>query len=338
MTNDKPDGDQSLLVRVIAWLVPSATTLLVIAGFVASTAHFAFLGFDPGFLGATVYSGITGEFLRDIASVVLDLPRGWGTLLMDFPRSVFLATCLLVLVSLGWRRVREIVLGNECDRAFILIPLLLLIVLVKFVLMDGPLMRVESVLVSISEPSQSDTVRTDSGLKIEQRLQPRENERFIGRYTTARASDLWRDMKCSRLNRKPECKRSEEDSFLSVRAEFLAHLLAAVFVGFIVSCIVRHTKRPIVVAAALLSALSCLTLPYAYGKLVRSTHYPYGVLLIDHGGEGATRDHQYLPRRSALKLCLPLLGMGPTVGSTRSCQRQTTHLSATSERVSVRSA
>ncbi len=281
------DTVKVLASDIAKWLVPSVTVLFGVVGFVAQSAQDGLLG-----LGASTDSSRYISSAADFVVAVIAAIVGVVTALFAFTQvsiagffwgliGATLATaCVLLLPSVAH--------GLRLDRsafyhryhAYLVPALAVVLLLFKFLVFDAPLLKVENVILgSWSHGTDS----PDLGQTFAERLQ-HGTESLV----SARTERLWSEIVCSRIGDSigPTKVNVPNVTCLpgglaanqhALNGEFLAQLWLMSLIAILALAILRSAAaQHFMLALAVLSLLYALTLPYAFGKLMKSTYYEYG--------------------------------------------------------------
>ena len=307
-------GDDAWWPELAKWLAPSVAATLAIIGYVSQSAQEILLGLAPADDGGLKYAKSAGQFLTDSLGSLVQA----GVSLFDFKLVALgghagLLFTTTVLVGLTFAlRLPLAARGLEAPDAARSGPasflraairwwakwgaLLLLLVLIaaKAWWLDAPLQPLSNIVLSdVVVGEQAQAGDADSHQNIEQRLTAASDsteptERIIAR----RAASVWGDLICSRVG--PEannqqispgvrdtCRLSRAASLAELRGFFLAQLWLGAAIALCATDVLRrHTGGVAGVSLALLAVLYLLTVPYAHGKLLRSTYFDLGRLRL----------------------------------------------------------
>jgi len=293
--------------NIAKWFIPSFTALYLLVGYVAAQGHFALLGFSPGLLASTSYNAVTIDFVRESLAVVVTSWRSWWALFTaPLLLSVAVPALALAAVALFWPsgiRVRQqpeaVLLDSSAVRTLLasasavsfssrklsLLPwLLLAVVCSKALLLDAPLFKLEGALIDLAEPTKPGSAAFPLSARLER------ESGGVQAIIAKRAGFLWEQLVCVRTGRQAtatvsfksaSCQEDRTRHADRIDAEFLTHLLSVVAVALVSLVILRDPlARSSSALLAILCLLSCLTLPYAYGKLRHSTEYEFGEIAL----------------------------------------------------------
>jgi hypothetical protein len=202
-----------------------------------------------------------------------------------------------------------------------LLPALLLFVLIaKFSLLDAPLTRLESIIVGSSEGPTLEGF--GSGL-----LERSGDNSPYGQVSSP-VEALWADIVCSRVTQSAAnltpgsqldlyCGMNEAYYERRLSGAYLAHLWAGGLIIILAIAVIRSAaSSTAALALAILALLYSLMIPYAYGKLKRSTYFDYGVIRLSEplrAGSGLEPDaplHGIMLWRSAAGANLLIIAEG----------------------------
>lgn len=327
--NDPLKDKSALSIGDIAkWLVPSVAGLFAVTGYVVRTAHASLLGGGIESAEGSNYAAAAADFLYDLPAIAADLllntvgsPRS-GSIDAPLGGHGFALGVAALIVSSAWWVPRLLErLGRPVPRLARLLPpaMLMLALLGRFAWFDLPIARIENVLIA-----GSDGNRASPG------WQPAcVGAGSVDGWICHRTKTLWLHIACSRDPTPPPGTKSTVDcSDFSYRdrrlveGEFAARMLACAAIGLLAWRAGRSgsTRQA---ALALLAGFSMLSLPHAYGKLLRPTIFEYGrvelsVPLAQAISPGASapvsKDAVVLAKRASA-IDLLVVGMGQCVGT-----------------------
>lgn len=263
------------------WLVPSVAGLFAVVGYVVRSAHTSLLGNGIELADGSNYAAAAADFFYDMpalaANLVLD---GAGSTWSDGGAAtlgghgIALGVSALVVSSVWWLPRLSARLGRPLPKiARLFAPAMLMLALVsRFVWFDLPLARIENVLLAGNDGERASPgwqpvcIGTSS----------------VDRLICRRTQTLWLHIACSRdpaqlagTKSTVDCKGFTNRDRRLVEGEFAARILACAGIAFLAWRVGRSGSRR-QSALALLAGLSMLSLPYAYGKLLRPTTFEYG--------------------------------------------------------------
>lgn len=284
------DASNELSKSVAKWLIPSFGVLFALVGYVVHMAHRSLLGFPAGADGAPSggYATDAADFLRYVLTLVGDefvaLASFRGVPLGGHGLAVALCG-LAAAAAVGYAMSKY---GRaDARRATRVLGVVLFVLLsTKFVSFDAPLMRIENVIVGVG-------IAGNPGTPEQARTQPfssRVREAGTGPVDTfiaGRATEVWRLLVCSRIGvpvaNNPEfggkqgCKGGTDGNKRLLRGEFNVQLLFGLMIALCGTMLLRF-RAPAATAAALLAFAYLLTVPYAYGKLVKPVDFVYALV------------------------------------------------------------
>ena len=227
----------------------------------------------------------------------------------------------LFILSVWWLPRLSEKLGRPLPRmARLLPPAMLIVALVgRFAWFDLPMARIENVLIAGGEGD---------------RASPGWQPACIGPSSVDglichRTKTLWLHIACSRdpaplqgMRSTVDCSRFSYRDRRLVEGEFAARMLACAAIALLAWRIGRSgsTRQA---ALALLAALSMLSLPHAYGKLLRPTIFEYGRVelsvtlaqAISPGASAPASKNAIVLAKKASAIDLLVVGMGQCAGS-----------------------
>jgi hypothetical protein len=284
------------------WLIPTFGVLFALVGYTVRSAHSSLLGFPVGEESAAATGGYTADaadFLRYVLTVVGD-----GVLSIATTQGVpigghglLLAACAAVL-ALAIALPRSRYAGPLRERAaLVLVLTVLAIVSVKFVVFDAPLSRIENAIVG---EGVAPSTNPQKGAPETQSLLSRLRDQQGGRLEAAiagRAGDLFRLLVCGRVAQLPnnpefagdrKCAEDTAASAAALHGEFNAILIFGLLIGIGAWALLRQ-RTPAATAVGLLAFAYLLTIPYAYGKLVKPVDFAYALVRIDPGSKAGAQ-------------------------------------------------
>lgn len=326
---DPHEDEAALSIGNLAkWLVPSVAGLFAVIGYVVRTAHASLLGGGIEPAEGSNYAAAAADFLYDLPAIAADLVLSvvgspWSSG-VDSPlggHGFALGVATLVVSSAWWLPRLSARLGRPVPRLARLLPpaMLMLALLGRFAWFDLPTARIENVLIA-----GNDGERASPG------WQPAcvANGGVDG-WICHRTKALWLHIACSRDPVPPpgaqstvDCSRFSYRDRRLVEGEFAARLLACAAIALLAWRVGRSgsTRQT---ALALLAGFSMLSLPHAYGKLLRPTIFEYGRVelsmplaqAISPGASApASKDAVVLAKRASA-IDLLVVGMGQCVGT-----------------------
>lgn len=289
----RSEASEASAATVAKWLVPSASALFIMIGYIIRAAHVSFLGNDFGDVVPVNYPAHAAEFFRDLATVVFDFFAAWWN--GDVGMSVHSRLELIVAAALGIAGVVLVKFPRKDERLrfWLIGTTLLFAVCGKFLLFDAPLALIEEVAVAgawTAEPvrnmASSNAPWSAAAAEVDDvSWRAVGNNNFIAR----RSQQLWKQMKCRRMGASmnsvaskgyadvlssttPLSKCSGGDG---TRDEFVMQVVTTGLIGALAYMAFRSHRRTLIISGVL-AFFYCLTLPYSYGKLLKSTDFQYG--------------------------------------------------------------
>lgn len=313
---------------VVKWLIPSFGLLFLLVGYVVHSAHESLLGFpdsDGSHLEKSAYAADAADFLRDLLTSVGEL------LIDDLPRAeisvgghvgLVLASLLAAALAVALARIERLRSRAMAVQAGIGVALVVLIA-VKFVMMDAPLTHVEHVMVGTADyrgqtvESRHDATPPLRTAWTEDIAPPQPaasaarlaadtvtGPRSIKQGILKRSARLWGLIVCSRLGgltlpgnpgfsgahcaSPPSVEPGDRppSAFEAWKKELSGEYLAQVVTAIGIAVVATSLLRaPSALAktVALLSLFSLLSVPYAYGKLVESVNFVFAKVSLVPG-------------------------------------------------------
>jgi hypothetical protein len=314
---DSDKASESADLSFAKWLIPTFGVLFALVGYTVRSAHNSLLGFPVGEESAAAPGGYTADaadFLRHVLTVVVD---GLLSVLQGVPmggHGALLAGCaaaLILAVALPNSRF-----GGPLRpwASPILVLAVLAVAGAKFVVFDAPLSRIENAIVgegvAPNTKPQKGAAETESLLT---RLRNKQDGRLEAKIA-GRASDLFRLLVCSRVAHLPnnpdfsgksKCDGDPGTNAITLHGEFNAILLLGLLIGIGAWALLRQ-RTPAATAVGLLAFAYLLTIPYAYGKLVKPVDFAYALVRIDPGSKagGPVESNGFLISRSGADVTL----------------------------------
>lgn len=269
----RPQASRMDAGLVAKWLIPSAAGLFAVVGYVIQSAHSSLLGGGIVAGEGSSYSSAAADFFYDLPTIAADgvlsfmtvqqLPLGGHAL----PLSI--AAVLVAVVC--WFTTGSRCRWTRCTRAAAPV-LLVLLLMAKFVWLDAPMVRIDNVVIAANQ----------DGDAMPGWRPPSAGTGVIDRLINDRAESIWRHMACGRNPALPTAEPATVNCYglahldrRLAEGEFTARLLACVLVALLAWRVGRGGARwQTLLSMAGLATL--LSLPYAYGKLLKPTIFEYG--------------------------------------------------------------
>lgn len=270
------------IFSTLKWFVPSLAALFAVVGYVIESAYSSLLGGVGGGSTSLDYAGAAADFAYDLPTIAVDVIFS----ILDFDDQqgylIFVGNgktlvLLLAIGSLAWWLPWLIGwFGNSADhrQVRLIAPMVLMVLLgAKFVLWDAPLLRIESVVVgdsSVDYASSSWAPHDKSGINVDG-------------WIRANASALWGKMVCSRNPSAPpgggavfDCQEGLPKDRRLMEEEFSVRFIACLLVATLSWRVARGGRSVWRQGGAICAFATILTLPYAYGKLLKPTVFEFG--------------------------------------------------------------
>lgn len=288
---------KSMAADVVKWLVPSVGALFVVVGYVAQLAHHSFIGFDPGLSEPNAYIATTADFL----GWLLDLAQGgwpvWCNALWEGSHPYVVLPALLIFATFhSWRWLKRVRLKKDekLQRYSPSLPIAALVLLVglRFLMLDVPVSRLEGVLVPVGRPNQTDPSGPDLGQWIRANA---EQTTGVRQLQWTRGQTLWDSLRCSHAQAGPihpsgpaakqtaECSKAEVSDAQNalIDGEGLAHVIVSAVVLWFAFVVLSSKPSRLQASVACLGAFSCLALAASFGKLGHPLQYEFARLELD---------------------------------------------------------
>lgn len=289
-----PDTASPLVGSLSKWLIPSVGALFAVVGYVVTAAQKGLLGLDYD-NGAGSYVASAADFVADLPTVVADnLLLALGGHPVPLGGHVGLLAAMAALCG-AVALVRRLPLLREqawARHPAVLPVAVLLLIAAKFLALDAPLSRVENVILGADRVERSavaaEVAGRSFGRSFKERLLALDGRNLFEHRIRARTEVLWDEIVCSRIG--PEaaqrlsdfrdsavCQREQALNRDALTGEFLAHVLAGGLILLLAWRLLHASgPAPLRVSLFLLALSYQLTVPYAYGKLLKSTYFDYG--------------------------------------------------------------
>lgn len=288
--NGEASGRSTAASTIAKWLIPSVTALFALVGYIVQSAQQDLLGLHYEDREASTLFVSAGDFFRDALAIpttaAIRLVTGDGVSLGGHGVELWLAT-LIVGAALGLPRLPQ---GRYLKGTWLAAGVLALLFIGKFVLVDEPLFQVRNIILGVAvEPPLGD----DLGRTLIERLadnpeaqsaqsDPEDSQR------QSRAEAVVASIVCSRISldtarRDPGlevhdlCRKEQSQYQQELRGRFVAQLWAAALMLTLSVKILRsRSSSHLQIVLAILALAYSLIVPYAYGKLQKSTYFDFG--------------------------------------------------------------
>lgn len=268
---------------IAKWLIPSVAGLFAVVGYIVQAAHSSLLGGGMTGDDGASFTAAAADFFYDLPPIAADLLlsclslscSGAGQMPLG-GHGLVLAVATLVVSAAWW--LPALLRGNLARCAAAVGPALLLLTLAgKFVWLDAPMARIENVVITGNQGNEA-----RPGWQV-----PAASDLPVDQFINARAQALWRHIACSRDPKLPSVGATVDCSGIAhkdrrlTEGEFAARALACALVVMLAWTVGRRGTRWASVLA-LLGFASVLSLPHAYGKLLKPTVFEYGHVEVTH--------------------------------------------------------
>lgn len=304
------EDSRGFLGVLAKWFLPSATAIFIVVGFLATTAQHQLIGLaDPPIEGIR-YVLSAADFFGSVVTILSQWFVEWahgrpvsfaGHGLLLAGATVLAAASIFVPPRSGRLRRRH---------SFFLAATLLVVLGVKFLSFDAPLAQVDHLVLA----------RADVPRPVGDTLQSGDAKTFVDRLRAQDASGRVRELTaaivCSRIgagavrasgasDAAALCRDEDQARYQSdANGEFAAQLWAAALIAWLALALLRASRSSLPATLAMLGLAYLLTLPYAFGKLEKSTYFDYGLIRVAEslskvaGQEATTRRYGLIIDRS----------------------------------------
>lgn len=316
------DISADLSATFVKWFIPTFGVLFTLIGYAVHTAHLSLLGFpigDSAGVSVSTYSAEAADFLRHIATLIGDRLFALGTLQsvsLGGHGILLLGCATAALITLGYRFSSA---GQSAPKfsAGLLGLTVVALIATKFIWFDAPTMRVESVIAVAGLAELIQLKGQDSPPTFASRLSNK-SRGGLDSVIATRTSNLWKLLVCGRLSsaslaENPDfskdgaCSGSVELNQVMLKGEFDATAVLGIFIG-VTSAVLLGVRKPLALACAVLGLTYLLTIPYAYGKLIKSVEFPFALVrfspVTPHNGRGPDTANAFVVARGAGEVTL----------------------------------
>lgn len=287
----QPLGDEAAASTTIAkWFIPSATALFVLMGYIVQSAQEDLLGVGAISHSSTSYVESAALFVRDLVSLPLDLLLGDVASLGDHWEALSLAFIVLALLA-AFHSFRD---ALPAWSNWFAPGIVVVIFLVKFFAFDLPLTLVNDIILDRSSEFHH-LIDPDNSVPAAAPEGP------ISGFAVNRAKRFSYLILCSHLGKgvllsNPnltqrdaafgghDCSQNDDRRRQGPRALFTTLILLqiAMVVASILT-LARPERSILVLAIGLLGLSYALSVPYAYGKLLKPTAFDFGTVRLSTG-------------------------------------------------------
>lgn len=288
LTREAPPPGDNLSATIAKWLVPSATVLFGVIGYVIQNAQSELLGL-PTDSDKPSYFSSAADFLRDIVTIAVDCLI--GLLHLQLPMAghfwILLPATLLTAAVLGgswWSGIAARWRGRA------VLAVLGCVLAWKFIALDAPLSKVSNVIIGLDQSGNAPEESGSLGQTFTQRLAASGHGSVIEAHLAERAKFLYDEVICSRISADAAqlhtdfrdsavCRRGQPKNRDGIRGEFISQLWATGLIALLAVALLRLPASSRIGPTMAIIALGySLTVPYAYGKLMKSTYFDFGLL------------------------------------------------------------
>jgi len=277
---------QDLASSVAKWFIPSASALFLVTGYIVQVSEESLLGIGGIAHTSNSYVESSAQFVRDILSLPIEI-------LFNRPLSLFanwlslgitVAAATSLLVSFRWRKISSTWSHRTA-------PVVIVLLLgAKFLAFDAPLSLVGNIILGnaaisgLVDKNLTGPEKTDA---INDKIQT--NVKWPLSDMISRASHFATVITCSHLGATTlvtagyggQCDSDSASRAAAPRAIFTVLVLMQIVVIIASVLILRSTRLSARRAILALIGLTYVaTVPYDYGKLLRSTSFDYGIVRL----------------------------------------------------------
>ncbi|MGD0191403.1 MAG: hypothetical protein ABSD74_11735 [Rhizomicrobium sp.] len=307
------NGD-SLSSTIAKWLIPSVGVLFVVVGYIIQTAQEEVLGLGPGDYDTDVYFSNAAAFCQDLVTTLVNSALVLGSR-FSMPLNghhwwlivITLLAAAVFLLPYAKRLHPKLTFDFARWQGAAVLAVLSLAIISKFVILDAPLTKIQDVILDQNEFNKVQGVsfgRAFADRATDQYNSAKSRYGSLAASITLRTVDLWHDIVCSRIGSGAKLPTLEvsHDAICSagqtlragkdaLTGEFLAQLWSTLVILVMAFWILQsraNWRWPI--AVAVLAIVYSLSVPYAYGKLIKSTSFDYGVVRVSDALAKADQD------------------------------------------------
>jgi hypothetical protein len=269
-----PESSGKSAGEIAKWFIPSVGVFVALIGFAAETAHQDLLGIDRGDLGATAYVWSAGQFVRSvIRSVASTLFRPEFRAAHSHDE-IWLLAGVLAVCAVVYSIKRRVAADGRPPlwRRTLFTGILLMLVAWRFLIVEIPLARIESLLVG----GPRAIVET---LRYEESAQP---ERLI----LMRATEFYSLLLCQRdSNAKVAelqlaCQKDRDYAIDAVRLMLVIVGVSACML-WLIALLWPGASSATAVVVLFPCAVYCSVAPaYLYGKLVKPPTFDFALIQL----------------------------------------------------------
>jgi hypothetical protein len=306
----------SLAANMAKWLIPSSALLFGLVGYIVQTAQEELLGLASPMGATNNYFAGASDFFRDTLVLLVDglinLVDGRGVSFASLSGWLILASLVTAMILFGSACAklvireptgRVLISRAEACATYVATAMIIVIIIWKFLLLDAPLAQVKGTILESGQLPVSGVIydrpaegRVTVNKPFTDRLSPRgttiKSDKLIDQTSIpTRALSIWSAIVCSRIGQYPDfyngldnsghCAADEAANQKELDGLFAVELWStALIVALALGILKSPSSRTTRVTLAILAIGYSLALPYAYGKLKRSTYFDYGLVKL----------------------------------------------------------
>jgi hypothetical protein len=275
---DEAERPQPILVSSLAkWALPSITVFVAIIGYIVQSAQQDMLGIGIELGETTTYFISAAKFMSDTARLVAAPFLRLKLYLGDHGWLIGVAALITLALLLAPRFVRT----GRFYRPVMLTILLVGLLGAKFLILDVPLARVTNVV--LGNPTKIDFA-SGKPLPIDRDAATASISR-VDKY----AESLRQSIRCSRINpdmaslnvalqKSSHCKLGMQHNSDRLIGIYNAHIWMMALIVIAAGMVLHFRTGRLERMLALLGILYSLSIPYAYGKLIVSAVFDFGIV------------------------------------------------------------
>jgi hypothetical protein len=288
----RPESNDALASGLLAkWLIPSVAVLFAVIGYVVQSGQESLLGVESASWEGTAYLNSAADFLRESVIRLLAWPTTWLSHPLLHHPVLLLYALIVVAASVAAtfsKRLRKHFASRDALAAAALTAALAIasVVVLKFLLMDAPLLKIENLVSSGDGACWALVARPDgTAPSCDEKLRARGAEAWVWN----EAAEIVGEIVCSRVNdttaselpkpiaKSQACSRGIDENKAVLADEFLCNLvLEIITITGALAVLWRASHNFGATAVCLLILFYGLTAPYAYGKIGMTQLFNFG--------------------------------------------------------------